>query len=104
MDALASYRDDLTSVVRDVGAQAALQFDMQWRDLAAETIRRLADTGRPFSSDDARWTIPEPPSPGALGAAFLAASRRGDIEPCGWTISRRLQTHGRAIRLWRGVS
>jgi hypothetical protein len=86
------------------GQQLALSVSDEWPELAAASIRRHAATGFDFTSDDVIAECGSPPSNGTAGAVFGAALRRGDIEPVGYTTSRRLNRHGGVQRLWRGRS
>ncbi len=99
---LEHYRDGLVETVREVGAQAALDFDTAWADAAASAIADLADRGVEFDAEDLRRAVGDPPASGAIGASFLRASRAGLIECLGMHKSTRLAAHGRWVRVWRG--
>jgi hypothetical protein len=96
--------------LRDVGmAQAAEHAGPTFREWAADVIGDLASRGEPFTSDHLEQAIEHDPngirpdSRNAIGAAFGAASRRGVIEPVGYTQSQRPEAHARVVRVWRGT-
>jgi hypothetical protein len=99
---LESYREELTQTLRDVGAQTALALDPDWREAAAEAIAELARSGEIFDAEDVRLLAGDPPSPNALGGAFLAARQSGLIEATGFRQAKRIQRHGSWLRTWRG--
>jgi hypothetical protein len=103
LEQLRDYGAGLADTVRDVGAQAALAFDRDWSDAAADALRKLAARGMTFSAEDVRDLVGDPPTPNAFGAVFLQASRAGVIEPVGFVKSRRIQRHRSWTQTWRGL-
>lgn len=80
--------------------------DRWWSDGAGRAIEHLAATGRPFGADelfDDPFTLPAPPHPSHVGAAFRAAFARHLIEPVGYRGSRRATRHGGVQRVWVGT-
>ena len=101
---------DLGRALRDVGmAQAAEHAGPTFREWAAGHILSLALAGDTFTSDDLEHAIEHAPdgvrpdSRNAIGAAFNAARRRGDIRPVGYVQSERPEAHARVIRVWRSA-
>lgn len=91
---------------RDAGIQMALDAtDAFWRATALQAIEHLASTGRPFTSDTVRdeLGVPDGPSPASWGAMFRAAATAGLIARCGYTTSRRPESRGRVVGVWRGT-
>ncbi len=90
---------------RDHGAQlAADSVHTSWRLAAEAVIRRLAARGGVFTSDDVCEIVGRPPGHGnAVGGLFIAASRRGEIQPAGYRPSQRPEAHARILRCWRGA-
>src|SRR5690606_6302550 len=64
-------------------------------------IRRLAATGREFSSNEAR-AIHGVSGP-VVGAAFTAARKAGLIRAVGYTPSTEPGTHAHPVRVWVGT-
>lgn len=97
---------ELGRALRDEGVAIADEnADQWWKATADQAIDHLAATGRPFSADDVRALgVPDPVSPRAWGARFLAASKQGRITPVGYVQSARPSVHAHPIRLWRGAA
>lgn len=75
-----------------------------WLDLARHTIRTLAATGEPFTSDAVWERIGQPPEPRALGAVMRGLARDGVIVSTGtYHPSQRVQNHCRPVAVWRGA-
>lgn len=103
---LAGQRDLFADLARDTGAQAALAsspYAAEWRERAEAEIRRLASSGRRFTSDDVRAAVGDPPTDNAMGAVILAASRARLIREAGLAKSSRISRHSGAIRAWVGA-
>ena len=85
-------------------AKADATQPLGWKVAVDHTIRQLAATGRPFTSDAVVKVTGDSPtgSQGALGARFRYAARAGVIVRCGYAASARVQGRGRAVALWRG--
>lgn len=87
-------------------AERALAEDAWWAGCARQAIEWLAATGEPFAADDAlvECGLPEPRTPGQLGAAFRIAAKSGLIEPVGARPSTTPSRRGGLCRVWRGVA
>ena len=66
-------------------------------------IERFAESGHPFSANDARPHLPEGVRPAAIGGRFRHAARRGLIRPVGYIASTDARTDGHPVRVWQGV-
>lgn len=76
----------------------------QWRELAVAVIAQYAEHGLPFTADDVRLHLEEPPhSPNAWGAAFATARARGIIRRTGYTTSERISRRHSAQAVWLGA-
>lgn len=96
---------ELGRVLRDAGTMAVDQRDDNawWRSCADQAIDALAASGRPFTADDVRELgVPDPSSPKAWGARFLAAARAGRIVRVGYQPSRRASVHAHPVAVWQG--
>lgn len=72
---------------------------------AWEQIERLAKGGLPFTADDVRIAIAEPPPfTNTLSALFSNARRRGLISPMGSAVSRRTSARGRKLTIYVGAA
>jgi hypothetical protein len=79
-----------------------------WLAIAESVIRRLAARGQEFTSDDV-WdelekTGANPPADQrrSIGSAFKALQRRGAILATNQLrLSKRVDCHGRGVRVWR---
>lgn len=87
-----------------LGPRQAVEAADPWAISAWRTaIAFLASTGRPFTSDDCHALgAPMPDHPNAVGGLFLAARSAGQIEPVGYTPSRRGSRRNGVQRLWVG--
>lgn len=86
-------------------AQAEAGTDTWWRDCCDRGIQALAETGLIFQAFDLLdLGVPDPDSANRWGRRFLAAARRGLIEPIGYAPSKRPTTACSIVRTWRGVS
>ena len=93
-------------LLKELGTgRADLNADDLWKEQADAAIDQLAATGEPFTADDVRdLGVPDPASPKAWGARFLAASRQGRITRVGYVPSRRPSVHAHPIAQWRGAA
>jgi hypothetical protein len=95
------------AALRDQGAARASSAQPdEWRAAVDAEIRRLAATGEAFTADDVSRATGDSPtgSPGAMGARFLAASKRGEIVNVGYEKSQRQSVHAHPIAQWRGAA
>ncbi|GAA1466294.1 hypothetical protein GCM10009603_50300 [Nocardiopsis exhalans] len=67
-----------------------------------QAIRFFASSGEAFSANDVRPLLPVVRRP-AIGARFMAASRRGEIRRVDWTPSTDPGTHAHPIGVWVGT-
>jgi hypothetical protein len=103
-ETLPDYRRQMISAVQDAGTQKALAAeDPAWREDAERAIEELAASGFAFTAEDVRTRIGSPYSPGAMGAAFLQASRRRLIRRVGFVAAQRIERHGAVVAQWIGV-
>lgn len=78
--------------------------DDWWRDTAERALSHLASTGRAFTAMDITdLGVPDPDHPNRWGALFSTARTRGEIEPLGWTYSRRPSRSFGVCRVWIGT-
>lgn len=87
---------------RDEGMAAAESASRADHDRAIidQAIRTIGTTHDTFSSNDIRNYLPDV-APPLIGARFLAAARRGDIERVGDTLASHKAGHARRISTWR---
>lgn len=90
---------------RDHGIARADESTDAWTRSCWQTaINYWASTGVPFGADECRELgVPEPKSPGAVGAWFYAACRRGVIKPHSFVQSVRPSRHRSWQRQWIGA-
>jgi hypothetical protein len=95
---------DLGSRLADVGAQRTLwdPAAADWADVAMTVLEHMAAAGVEFDADELRLRAGEPPSPGAIGAVFRLAARRGIIRRVDVRRSTRVRRRGGFISVWRG--
>jgi hypothetical protein len=82
--------------------------DTYWMAAAGRTIRKLADAGKPFTTDAVHSRIAalrlRTNEPRRLGWLILSAHRAGLIRPTGrWLRSTRTACHHRPMREWVGA-
>jgi len=73
-----------------------------WVERADAEIRRLAATGRPFTSDVVVGAVGMPAHYNAVGARMNAAARKGIIRKVGHTQAARPSAHARTVAVWQG--
>jgi hypothetical protein len=104
-----SYFDDTVTAIVDEeqakvdGMARAANASASWQQSAREWFDSL-DVGTIFTADDLTTAIGVPSSPGAVGAAFNAASSRTVIEAYGTALSTREGRHRSLTRSWRKVT
>lgn len=88
---------------RDVGMAKVLDASEEWRDDAMIAIRGLAAERAPFTAEDVRAIVGDPPRPNAMGAVFHLAARRGWIRKVGYRKATRPSLHATELAVWEGV-
>lgn len=74
-----------------------------WRDSAQLLIAQLASTGQPFTAEDIRSAVGDPPNHhNAMGAQIIGAAKAGLIEKIGYTQPTRRSRHASVMAVWRG--
>lgn len=83
----------------------------EWKSAATDTIRVLASSGEPFTSEDVTQRIGLPSGGKAMnlnnqvGALMTAAAKRGDITKTDITVpSQNPTSHGAQIAVWQGTA
>ena len=89
--------------LRDQGSDAAAAACDAWTVRAWSVLLMLADRRIPFTVDDLRDRVGDPPRPNAMGALTRHGARLGLIEQRGHRQSRRKGRHAGILRLWIGV-
>lgn len=89
--------------LRDDGAASVeTNAGEEWKALAAKAIAAVSMAKGEFTADDVRAVIGNPPHhPSAMSAAFLAASKRGEIVSVGFKRASRPERHASYMRVWR---
>jgi hypothetical protein len=93
------YRDQVAERAKAAGLERARTGDPDAFKGAVQAIRDAAAEFGSFSADDLVWSSRGP----EVGAAFSALRKSGEIERCGYAVSRRPQAHGRLVRVWRAT-
>lgn len=75
----------------------------QWREAARDRLWLLIRSGETFTADDVTAAVGMPPNGGVLGALFRDAKKAGALQLVDLGVSRRLDRHGGAQRVWRGA-
>ena len=88
---------------RDKGIRlidTATMFD-PWRHNAERAVRNRCYIGQPFSANEIREDVGDPPRPNMFGSLFKWAERSGLV---GWkgemTPSDKPEAHARLVKLW----
>lgn len=90
--------------LRDQGMARVLMFTPdEWKARALEAIGELARTGEPFTSEELRAIVGDPPKANAMGSIFNAAAMRKIIRHCGWRKASRPGMHATDLREWIGT-
>jgi hypothetical protein len=92
--------------LRDAGVSSVTEHTPgEWRSAADQAIVALANKREPFTADDVRELVGDPPNhPNAMGARFLDAVRAGIIRQVGRSLPVRASRHASSVGLWIGVS
>lgn len=90
-------------ILRDAGMEKADKaVSDEWRDAADAIIRTLALSGKPFTAEDVRGFVGDPPRCNAIGARFMSALRSGMIVRDGYKHATRKEAHARALAVYTG--
>lgn len=74
----------------------------RWSERAAEAIRALAATGKPFTAEDVRRLVGKPDRANSVGPALAAAHQRGEIRQLGSATASRRPRKGSSTFVWVG--
>lgn len=108
--ALFDVRRDLINgprVVASIAAQRGMRSALdhegdQGRAVARQRVLHVASLGEEFSIDTVRAEeFVNTVSAGTWGAVFSTLAREGRIRRVGVTTSKRPESHGRLVRVWR---
>lgn len=100
---LGDYAQELAETARDTGAEGSLYSAGEWAVRAQAILDELIAKASDFTAEDITSIVGAAPSPNAIGALFLQASRARRIRVVGWRKAQRVQAHARGLRVWRGV-
>jgi hypothetical protein len=93
------------TTLRDRGVEmVSRNTDPKWVEDCDITIRCMALSGEEFSAEDVRSMAGDPPTPNAMGARFLQASRQGIIRRVGYRQATRPDAHARVLAVYIGGS
>lgn len=90
-------RDEGTAAVREAQDRDDLG---EWNEAASKVLVRLALSGRPFTAEDLREFVGDPPRANAMGALFL--KHRKVLQLVGWVKPLRPSGHASMIRQYVG--
>jgi hypothetical protein len=91
-------------ILRDQGIATALENTPElYRSKAADMIRALAQAGQPFTSEDVRSRIGDPPHCGTMGAVITSALRMGLIRSIGFVKTKRPSSRARHVQVFVGA-
>lgn len=76
--------------------------DAKWKSRCDTVIRTLAQSGLPFTAEDVREQVGDPPRQNAFGSRFLKANSSGLIEKVGYQTARRPEAHARILPVYKG--
>ena len=96
---------NMGGTLRDDGAEAVSRNeDGAWKSDTDAVIVFLASMGEPFTAEDVRASVGDPPHhPNAMGARFLKATRDGIIKRVGYVRPRRSSSHASIIGQYTGA-
>lgn len=91
--------------LRDAGiSQVEKNTPLDWRSSAQFAIANLAVAGKPFTAEDVRDLVGDPPNhSNAMGAQFMVACKAGMIRRIGYAKPRRASRHAGVIAEWIGT-
>lgn len=73
-----------------------------WKVVARQAIDELAARYHPFTAEDVRRMVGDPPTEKVIGAIFNAAARAGVIKRVGFVQTRRPSSHATMTSQWIG--
>jgi hypothetical protein len=88
-------------------ASARQNADVDWRKQVEDAVIWLAGTKAPFTADDVRKQVGDPPTGthyNAMGAIIAGLAKAGIIHPIGYTKSARVVGHSNLVRRWMGTA
>jgi hypothetical protein len=89
--------------LRDEGvARVDRATDADWKGRCDSVIRTMAQSGLPFTAEDVREWVGNPPRQNAIGSRFLKANRDGIIDKVGYRMARRPEAHSRVVAVYEG--
>lgn len=92
---------DAALKARDKALQQVNDNADEWaKSVVDRIVTSLAESGEPFTADDARDLIPPGVSPHLLSARLNSARMRGLIVKIGERPSRLVSIHGKPIAVW----
>jgi hypothetical protein len=91
--------------LRDIGAaQVSENTCEEWVQTCDGIIMAMAASGVDFTAEDVRGMAGDPPHhPNAMGARFLAASKRNIIVRIGFSNSKRRERHASMLAVYKGA-
>ena len=96
--------DDIGEILRDEGMETALENTPEsYRSKAADIILALAQQFEPFTVEDVRDCVGDPPRPGMMGAIIAAALRRNLIRSIGFVKAKRPSSRARYLQCFVGA-
>lgn len=93
---------DIGAALRDEGQQRAERSSGTWSEAASEAIVLLAERGQPFTANDVRDLVGDPPVPNSMGTAITNAHRAGLIRFLRYERSARTKRHAARIGVYVG--
>lgn len=94
---------DLSTTLRDRGAEGALSSSPEWAAEAWDVLKSLARSGRPFSVNDIRERVGPGPSSGSCGAVVLNGLKAKWIRHFDDERARHVEAHARRIGVYTGT-
>ena len=91
-------------VVEEAIERSGRNADPEWMDQAINAIKEVAKTHEEFTADDIwEFGLPTTRNNKALGAAFKAVARAGEISKTNTVRNSRLRkrNHGRTMAVWK---
>jgi len=90
-------------ILKDEGVAQVTRNNKEWVEDAMEVIHWFAGLDEPFTADNIRQMVGDPPHPNCIGAAFRNASKAGKIKFEGYQQSKRKGARARVLTVWTCV-